>query len=140
MGKLSILNSMGDVEISWTDAEIRVNLNPEGHSKANKKERLQIGELMKEISSGWQETSFLDKSGRKLSMPSTNDIPNNVTDIKIERSVGTIKEIMKKVFKSDILSNNFIFRIKDNGKGELIQKSDFEPNGNYVASKPLAGG
>jgi hypothetical protein len=139
MGRLNIMNATGHVEINWSSDSIHVNLNP-SEGNANKHERKQVARMIDQaVASNFEVTV----DGKPVNGMTPDLKKASVVDFTL-LAESMVKNLIGGVIRSDVTSHHLLFKVGRFGKGQLIQKSDFEVDvedtAEYASTPALAGG
>lgn len=142
MGSLAIQGPSGHVEIKWEDDCIDIDLNPT-EGKANDRERDRVLKIVSEaLSFGFSGQQFTKKSPVGLDVPrDIKSISPELTRIHLRKDKPSVKDIIEKAVKVDIISPLILVKVDKDGNGEVVQKSSFTADdGDYVSVGMQAGG
>lgn len=142
MGTLAVQGPSGHVEIKWEEDCIDIDLNPTD-GKANERERDRVLQIVTEaISSGFSGKQFTKKDSDGSDLPrDIKSIRPELIRIQLRKDKLSVKEIIEKAVKVNIVSPLILVKVDKNGKGEVVQKSAFTADeGNYVSVGMQAGG
>ena len=135
MGSLAVTSPTGHVGIEWDDESVTIDLAPPNESGANKKEREHVGSIVGKL----QERGFAMTIDGKT-VAKIDDALAKCKKIELKMTKPDISELLGQILNSKLVANRLLFRVDKSGKGELIQKSDLNLDGDYQAVSGLRGG